>query len=330
MIFRLLSTRKFGLWLFLIFCAFIIFYIQIFSRLEYVSVESEMVLSQLFNNIFFNNKYIISTIVFIVYIFSGVMLERINNRYILLPQTYLHVVLFFFFSFPFLQISFFPVLIANFFIILSCFFLFKATSPQKFEGFYIYDAGLFIGMASLFYFNSIYLLFFLFVSLIILNLLDFRYFIPILLLGFITPWIFVFSYYILNGHLMELIDTIAIQILPKNLFSFDYSVYTLYRLLLFLILIFITVNLFVVSSKLKISTRKISYIFFALILNTILIIVYEKFLSCLIILMMIFPLSFLLSQRIFRYKNMVLKNLILFLVSALVLITLISQNIRLY
>lgn len=92
-----------------------------------------------------------------------------------------------------------PLLFANLFIILALQTLFKAYSKaESYEQ--IFNAAFMISIASLFYFPVIIFMFFIWLVLLVFSILKWREWL-ISLLGFITPYLFVFSYYFLTDSL---------------------------------------------------------------------------------------------------------------------------------
>lgn len=99
------------------------------------------------------------------------------------------------------QTNLYPFLIASIFILAALHTVFLVFDSDKAEVF-VFNAGFFVGIASLFYFPSALLIFWLWITLFISRQSDVRSWI-IPFVGFFTPYFFVFSYYFLTDQLSQ-------------------------------------------------------------------------------------------------------------------------------
>ena len=108
------------------------------------------------------------------------------------------------------QTQLYPFLIASFFILAALHTVFLVYDADRADV-YIFNAGFFVALASLFYFPAVLLLVWLWITLFIARQSDMRSWI-IPFVGFLAPYIFEFSYYFLTDQLMQRL--LAYQQLP--------------------------------------------------------------------------------------------------------------------
>jgi len=152
---------------------------------------------------------------------------------------------------------FHPAIISGFLIILVLHYIFQVyTEEQAFPQ--IFNAGLLLGLSSLFYFPSFYFILFIWITFVLYRLFKWREWL-ITIFGFITPYILLFTYYFwfdkLNEALLAYSDYFS-QLAVLH-FTFDYSIinYITTAFIIFLILW----SLFLLSTEIQekvISIRK--------------------------------------------------------------------------
>lgn len=118
-----------------------------------------------------------------------------------------------------------PVIIPSFFTVLMLYYLFQVYTEEEAYA-QIFNIGLLIGISSFFYFPSIFLILFIYLTFIVYRLYNWReWLIPIA--GIITPYLFLFTYYFM-------MDSIEPAFLAYNnyfssitvfQFNFDFSVW---------------------------------------------------------------------------------------------------------
>jgi len=90
-----------------------------------------------------------------------------------------------------------PLLFANFFLIAALQIILTTYSkPDGYEQ--VFNATFFVALGSMFYFPVVFFIFFIWLVFLVFSLLKWREWI-ISLLGFITPYLFLFSYYFLSN-----------------------------------------------------------------------------------------------------------------------------------
>ncbi len=99
------------------------------------------------------------------------------------------------------QTQLYPFLIASFFVLAALHTVFLVYDADRADV-YIFNAGFFVALASLFYFPAALLLIWLWITMFIARQSDMRSWI-IPFVGFLAPYFFVFSYYFLTDQLMQ-------------------------------------------------------------------------------------------------------------------------------
>ncbi len=137
--------------------------------------------------------------------------------------------------------------ISGLMIVIVLYFIFQVyAEEQAFPQ--VFNSGLLIGVASLFYFPSVYFLFFIWITFIVFSLYKWREWL-IVLIGFIVPYIFLFTYYFWFDKLE--VALLAYEDYFSNLsfidFSFSFS-YLSYLIMGFVI-VFILYSLFTLSTE---------------------------------------------------------------------------------
>lgn len=176
------------------------FFVDTDNTSIYSHTETYLIYNQVFN--FFNNlayPVINKTIALIFILFEAFFFTLISNHYNLLgKRSYLPMLIFLLIilnTINSLEIS--PILFANTLFLIAWMIIKKAKSKDTVLSNY-FNASFLIGIASLFYFNYIYLIFVLWINLIIIRGARIREMI-LSVLGATMVWYFVFSYYYFNN-----------------------------------------------------------------------------------------------------------------------------------
>lgn len=238
-----------------------------------------------------------SLITYALVVIQGIMLVRLNTRFIFINnRTYLPAFIFILItaSIPDLQ-RFNPVIFSGFFLLLAVELLFNAYRHGK-EAHEIFSASFFISLGATFYPFLIFFLFFIWAGLVILRPFYWReWFFSIL--GFILPWIFVFSYYYLLYNNYSLIYNDF-----ANLFrsGFHYEDYTTISFIFgaFLFILIILASQFIIRefTGKKILTRKAFLLFLWLFINALGVYFIVSQASIELLFLAAIPLSYLLSH----------------------------------
>lgn len=155
-------------------------------------------LYDIFRNLLSNHTVLKIILSFTLLILQALLLKRILSTNDLTPKNsllpaFLYILLMSSFS-NFQNIQ--PLLFANFFLIIALQNILAAYSnPESYEQIFI--ASLMISLGSFFYFPVIFFTLFIFLVFLIFSILKWREWI-ISLLGFLIPYLFLFSYYFLT------------------------------------------------------------------------------------------------------------------------------------
>lgn len=238
------------------------------------------------------------------------LITRLNKKYMIIEKrTYLLPLLYIIFSSYYIPIQFFhPGLLATIFMLFaidSLFNVYKNESSLK----NIFNASLYLSLGSLFYFNLIYFIVFIWAGMIVLQPFRIKEFFKSIT-GVLIPYFFCWSYYFLIDKSAWFIERIAINFVPfeRDLF-FDLPYYVFF---LFQVLFVIVASLKLLNdySRLKIGTRKYFILFFWIFLIAIVLFMASPLVFMEIMPIVAVPLSFLatyyfITTRSFRLGNII-------------------------
>ena len=268
-------------------------------------------------------------ITYILVLIQAFLLVQFNKKYILINyRTYLPAFFYVVISSSFVQLHRLnPVIIGTIFIFVAINFIFS-TYRTEYALNKLYLAGFFISIASLIWGPLAIFILIILISLSILRPFIGREWI-VGILGFLTPFLFVFVYYFVfleENELVRLIDHFISNFsLIKIFYSLHFSYYIFYGFVVFIITI-ASYNIVINYQKKKIKTRKyfeINWWLFFISLGLFLIfknVTYE------IIYLMSIPISFLLTDYFYATKkSWYLNGILLILIGSLVYIQIIAH-----
>jgi len=158
---------------------------------------NQMPLYTFLHNLLINNLFFYKLVGFIVMILCSLYLIQLNSKHILIKnRTYLPALIFILLtSSQNMLHGLNPAVFSAIFLAFTLNYIFGSYDIQKpYNNFFL--SGFFVAIASLFYLPSVIFLLLVFISIIILRSFNFRNWI-ISIIGFITPWYFVFMYHFL-------------------------------------------------------------------------------------------------------------------------------------
>lgn len=251
-------------------------------------------------------------------ILSGILVQRINNEYgfartkNLLP-----------FSIFLLTVTGFktmhamhPVYFSVIFILLAVYKLFSAYDCRKPYS-QLFDAGILLGTASLFYLNTLILLPAYVAGGSILGRETRWREVVLLIAGAITPWVFVAGYLFLQGEIMQLIHILEANLLTENneiLSDYQTMVFTGYLMLLTLAGSYQIIRQY---EEKKISIRQYFLVFFLIFVSTVVSFFLIPAASGEVMILAAIPVSFLLSNMLSSMKKRIAGEIILYLLLGL-------------
>ncbi len=204
-------------------------------------------------------------------VFSAFYLVRINISHMILSRRSQFPAIFFvaISAFIFRYELFSPAVFALIFLLLAIDRILGTLQSQKLTYRFL-DAGILIGIGSIFYINLIFFVPFLWMSQITLRSFSFREF-SYTLLGLALPFLYIFSgYFFLDRPIHTTFDEVAGWLVMKRVFDYSLPFYYSvgYYLLIMLLAQFYALNKFASS---KVQVRKIYQVWFYLFINAILI-----------------------------------------------------------
>lgn len=275
------------------------------------------------------NSFIALLITILLVVLQAFLLVQFNKMHILINyRTYLPAFFYVVISCSFIQLQRLnPVIIGTIFIFAAINFMFS-TYRTEYALNKIYLAGFFVSIASLFWGPFTIFVLIIWISLSILRPFIGREWL-VGLLGFLTPYLFVFVYYFVfldKSELLRLIDNYSENLnLIKTFYSLHFSYYIFYGFL-FLIIIAASYVVIVDFQKKKIKSRKYFEINWWLFLFSMGLFLLFKNVTYEVIYILSIPVSFLLTDYFYTVKrNWVLNSIILIFIGSLVYIQIIAH-----
>ncbi len=152
---------------------------------------------------------------------------------------------------------FHPVLVSGLLVLIVLYYIFQVyTEEEAFPQ--IFNAGFMLGIASLFYFPSLYFILFIWITFILYRLFKWREWF-ITFLGFITPYILLFTYYFWFDKLNEALLAYSDYFTHLAIFDFNFDYPVINYITITLIIFLILWSLFLLSTEIQekiISIRK--------------------------------------------------------------------------
>jgi len=182
-----------------------------------------------------------------------------------------------------------------------------------------FDAGFFIGLGSLFYFNLVFFFPAIWIGFILIRKSpQWRNF-ALPLIGLLLPWLFGFSYYFLTDRTEEMLITVSRNILTPNndLFrNIHMQIFAGFWAFLTLLSSFFLIGRL---GEKKISSRKYFQILFVVFAISVTLLVVVPAVSLEVFVLMAIPLAFLISNYLIFMRSRFWANLFLYLLIGLVI-----------
>jgi len=247
---------------------------------------------------FFSERIIISIITgFLISLLIGILLVRLNTTYFFIKQrSYLPALFFLLGTGIFVSLQrVTPVLVADLFLIIAIDRMFGTYKYSK-TSFKYFDAGILIGLGSLFYVNLIFFLPILWIGLSLLRTFNWREWL-VTIIGFLTPVVFAFTiHFFLEGEILMLFAKLKTSIIePYSYEDFNLSHLLLFSLLGLYILISSIHMIYTFSGK-KISSRKYLIIMLWIFILSVIIYFAVPSASVELIFILFIPISYLFTH----------------------------------
>ena len=247
---------------------------------------------------FFHNLPILSVITgFVLSLILGMLMVRLNTTYFFINQrTYLPALFFIIGSSVFISLQRVnPVLVATLFLMVAIDRMFGTYKNAK-TSFQYFEAGLLIGLGSLFYANLIFYLPVLWIGLVILRPFIWREWL-ITIFGFLTPVaLTIATHYLIQGEVINLLTNFRENLIdPHHFAGFDLSHLLFFSFLGLLTLVFSMHMIHAYSGK-KIISRKYLKIMLWIFILTMVIYFFAPSASVELIFILFIPLSYLFTN----------------------------------
>jgi len=233
----------------------------------------------------------------VVLIALSFIVLQINNRYSFIrARTMLPAPLFIVMISGFVELhTLHPVYFAAFFVLVAIHRFFSAFDKGKPYS-AIFDAGLSLGIAGLFYFNIVILFpAFVFGIPILARETRWREYV-IVLLGFILPFIFAFGYAFFADRIHELIGIFEVNTLTSNNHFIENVPLQIYLGVLIILTLLGSIKIIQQYDKKKVSTRKFFTVFFLLFVTSLASFTFVPATSQEMLVITAIPITFLVSN----------------------------------
>jgi hypothetical protein len=233
----------------------------------------------------------------ILALFTAFLIQQVSSRFALInARTKLPIAVYIIFIGGFTTLhTLHPVYFASIFLLLginSLFSIFNNPKPQT----DIFNAGLFIAIGTLFYFNLIVILpAFLIAISVLRRERKWREFL-ILIVGFVIPSLFALSYAFVTDQLNDVFITFQKNIItPVNYFKNNFPLQGYIILLVFLTIIG-SVKIIQQYDSMKVSTRKYYLVLFIIFIFSMISFVFVPAASLEMLVISVLPVTFLVSN----------------------------------
>lgn len=256
---------------------------------------------------------------FVIAIIVATMMQRLNNRYIFVPQrSIIPLLLFVIVGFSFISLQHLsPALVAMPFIILSLNNVFSSYRKDYAEGDF-FLAAFYISLSSIVYLPSLFFMLMIIFSIVVMRSFSWREWVA-MLAGLLVPLVFLATYYLFfDPNALDLLMTFdpekVIAAIPKKMNTFFG-----YGFLAILTVAAVSASLFIVSwvGTQKVRTNKIFLVFYSMIAVGVLAYLLIPTVSKDIMLVVALPLSYIVGVYLTFTRRMFIANAILVSILAL-------------
>lgn len=256
----------------------------------------------------------------ILVIFIGFLIQQVNDRYAFIRErTKLPALIFVIISAGFADMhSLHPVFLSAISLLFAIYSLFNIlNNPSRFPP--IFNSGLFLGLAALFFFNTAILLPAFLIGIIILcREYGWREF-AILITGFIVPFIFAISFAFYTDQLFEFFFTLEQNITtPVNHFFNNYPMYG-YLAFLSILTIIASLKLLQQYDSRKVSSRKYYSVFLLIFIFSMISFIFVPAASQEMLIIAIIPVTYIISNLLVSIQSQFWSELLFILLLGVVI-----------
>ena len=288
--------------------------------------QTAMPLYSLLHSILQPHIFVSKLVGLVLFLSISFYLNHLNTKYIFIAErTYLPSIIYI--TIVCIHINFknlYPAIPATLFLLISIDRLFDSYKEEKLT-YNVFDSGMLIGIASLFYFNMIFFIVFFWAALIIVRQFYWREWIYILM-GISIPYLLLFSfYYMTNRSFEDIFQAINDNFLVHHKVLLNKIQYIAGGYILLLLLLASQYIIRIFPSK-KILARKSFNLFLVAFLVSMAIYLFIPSASNEMIFITTIPVSFLISQYFIRPRKLRWLEIIFDL---LIIVLILSQVILL-
>jgi hypothetical protein len=261
-----------------------------------IDTNSTMPLYALFIRIFPLNEFMSKILGCFILAAIALLISRLNTKFIFIPErTYLPSIIYIMIVFSIIHIDLaHPLLIAMLLFLLAFERMLDSYKNENLT-YNSFDASLFIGIASLFYFQSIFLLLFIWATLSVLRPFYWREWV-FTILGAGLPYVFFFGIaYLFNLDLGSFYNAVEICFLKTSISSFELHEY-IFLAFLFIVVVLSSQYIMKTMGSIKILARKSFNLFLFLFLFSVLLYSTINSMSTEIVILSGLPLSMVISN----------------------------------
>jgi hypothetical protein len=256
-------------------------------------------------------KLVSNLLTLLLLIVIALWLSRLNTRFIIIgSRTYLHAFIFLITVSAYLPLQQFnPAIPACFFLVYCMESMFETFKKEKLAH-QFFLAGFLVSVASLFYARSAYMLFIVWTGLGILRAFNWREW-AFTVLGFIIPYVFLFSFYHLTGqNLQENWILIMENILPDRQMALPGQHTMIFYAYVLLLLVFAGTGMLRLNQGLKIYIRTFYSLNIWMLIITLL--VWSLFYSRSIefVYFLAVPVSYILTPFLFNLRSRLMGDIL--------------------
>jgi hypothetical protein len=263
---------------------------------------------------------------FILFLGISFYLNHLNTKYIFISErTYLPSIIYIIIvSITIYNKNFYPTLPATLFFLIAIERLFDTYKDEKLS-YNVFDAGLLIGIASLFYFSILFFIVFFWAVLLMIRKFYWREWLYVLM-GAAVPYIFLFSFYYLTNRDNEIIfHAIKDNFIVHNNINLS-KIQLIAGFYIILLLLLSSQYIIQIFPSKKIFARKSFNLFLIAFLLSLLIYFFIPCVSIELIFIGSIPLSFLISHFFIRPRK---SRWIELIFDLLIIILILTQVIKL-
>ncbi len=271
-------------------------------------------------NLLYNYNLLSTIIAFSLVFVQAIMINNIvTNNKLMAKNTYLPALFYVLLMSSPHSLSLSPILISNFFLIIVLNNIFNIYDKKDVYQ-QTFNICFLISIASLFYLPAICFILLIWISFFIYNFLNWREWL-ISLLGLITPYLFIATYYFWFDKLEIIVNNYINFFCNLKIPSFEYNIYIyIFLSLLAILTLFSMAKIVFMINKLVIKTRKFFVILVCFIIISFISVIFTDNSSIIHLEIFFIPISILISNYVSLAKKTTFNEIIFSLLIIVILL----------